>query len=238
MILGKEHYHDHKSAENTADFYDEILSAREKDNKKNIAGWEQNIKNAFQPNFGEINSPIQSDENPEIAWYFQNNKGNRKLKNSDWNNGTSGTYLSYQKIYQNVFLTGQKQAQITFQKEFFLSEMNDLPSKMSYNFPRLNALRSKFIAERQPLFKLNFFRSFPVVIIASGHYPRDYKFDIEDVFQVKYTGTTEIVGNSWYNLHNSDDNKRIVIHTRQLSNGVEDVLLEEIGEEVRKHLNS
>ena len=98
----------------THEFYDEILSAREKGNKKNIAGWEQNILNAFQPNFGEIKFPLR-DKNPEIAWYFQNNKGNRKLKNGKYNNGTSGTYLSYQKIFQNVFLNGQKQAQITFQ---------------------------------------------------------------------------------------------------------------------------
>ena len=132
LILGKEHYHNHKSDKDTDEFYDEILLARDHDNKKNIEGWEQNILNAFQPNFDEINEPLWN-ENPEIAWYFQNNKGNRELKNGTFNNGTSGTYLSYQKIYQNVFLNGQKQAQITFQKEFFLSEMNDLPSKMSYN---------------------------------------------------------------------------------------------------------
>lgn len=231
LVLGKEHYCFHNHPVGTEEFYNEILEIRSSDNKKNILGWEANVENHFVPDFD--NTSFNDDSNPQIAWLNQNNKMNRSLKDGSPNLGTSGTYLNYQKIYQNLFLNGQKQEKINFQKMFFLSEMNDLPSKESYNLPRLNELRRLFIIERKSLFKLDFFRSFPVVIIASGHYAKNHDFDIEEVFDVKFTGETKFISNSWYNIHYSSDNKRIVLHTRQLSNAVENALLEAIQSEIQ-----
>lgn len=147
------------------------------------------------------------------------------MNDNTWNNGTSNTYLHYQKIYQNVFLKGEKQERIGFQKEFFLTEMNDLPSEKSFNFKRINELRKNFIKQREELFKLPFFKLFPVVIIASGHYARDHEFDIEKIFDVQYVGSPVIVDTNWYNLHFSKDKKRMVLHTRQLSTSVGNQLI-------------
>lgn len=231
LVIGKEHYCAHNYPVGTDEFCNEILDIRTSDNKKNVLGWEANVQRQFVPDFA--NTAFNNDSNPQIAWMSQNNKLNITLKDGSPNWGTSGTYLNYQKIYQNLFLNGQKQEKINFQKEFFLSEMNDLPSKESYNLPRLNELRKSFINERKSLFKLDFFRTFPIVIIASGHYAKNHGFDIEEVFDVKFTGETKFISKSWYNVHYSEDKKRIVLHTRQLSNAVEGALLDAVNSEIQ-----
>lgn len=79
-------------------------------------------------------------------------------------------------------------------------------------------------------------KSFPVTIIASGHYPKEYDFDIEKIFDVTWTGETIKVDRSWYNLHYSADKKRLLIHTRQLSTSVSNKLIEALSREVKDFL--
>lgn len=131
-----------------------------------------------------------------------------------------------------MFLDGQKEERINFQKEFFNTELNDLPAKKDFNLPQLNKLKKKFIVKRQELFNLPFFKTFPVIIIASGHYPKKYNFDIEKIFEVTWDKKTKVIGKSWYSLHYSDDGKRILIHTRQLSTSVSKDLMEALSKEV------
>lgn len=236
LMIGKECSFDHNHKEDTDSFYEEIIQVRNNNNKKNTGSWLKNIEEKFTPNWvSDLASNLQ-DDNPFTAWWNQRNIINRRLKNGAWNGGTSTTYTYYQKIYQNVFLNGNKEERINFQKEFFITELNDFPSKKSFNLPRLNELRIDSIRSRMDLLNKSFFRSFPVVIIASGHYPRDHNFDIEKTFKVDYIGNTTKVGNSWYNLHHSKDDKRLVIHTRQLSNGVTNDLVNAISNEVKSFL--
>src|SRR5690606_18800860 len=140
------------------------------------------------------------------------------------------------KLYQKVFLNGNKQERINFQKEFFITELNDFPSKKSYNHSRMNELRNGSIHKRKELFGKPFFKSFPVVVIATGHYPRNYGFDIERIFEVEWTKETIPVRNSWYNAHYSSDNKRMLIHTRQLSTSVSNDLINALSNEINNFL--
>ncbi|WP_140485409.1 hypothetical protein [Flavobacterium sp. GSA192] len=91
-------------------------------------------------------------------------------------------------------------------------------------------MKKGFISRRQELFNLSFFKTFPVIIVASGHYPSKYNFDIEKIFEVTWDKKTIPVGKSWYNLHYSKDinQKRLLIHTRQLSTSVSSDLMEEL----------
>jgi hypothetical protein len=84
---------------------------------------------------------------------------------------------------------------------------------------------------------LPFFKEFPIVIVAAGHYPKRYKFDMQQIFDVQWEGKPIKVGEKyWYNLHFSKDNKRILIHTRQLSNRVSNELIVAIANEAKKFL--
>src|SRR5690606_26067991 len=201
-------------------FYDEIIRARKNENTNNILSWDSNIKEKYQFDWNSKINGFLDSSNALTAWWNQ-----RNIQDKNENGGTSNTYLHYQKVYQNVFLNGEKQSHINFQKECFITELNDVPSGRSYNFPKLKELREESINTRKKLFNKSFFKSFPVVIIASGHYPRDYNFDIENIFEVDYIGKPIVVGNSWYNLHYSKDKQRLVIHTRQLSTSVPNDLI-------------
>jgi len=237
LVIGKEHYFNHNFNIDTDDFYQEILQHRSKEITQNISSWKNNIDNNFFPDWDPDLNIEKININPFTIYWNQKNKNNRII-NGIGNGGTSNTYVNYQKIYQNVFLEGKKEENINFQKLFFLSELNDLPSKKSFNFPKLKDLRKEFINQRKNLFRQDFFRSFPVTIIATGHYPNEYDFNIEEVFQVNWIGETSIVGNSWFNIHYSDDKKRILIHTRQLSTSVPNHLIISISNLISNFLNN
>ena len=115
--------------------------------------------------------------------------------------------------------------------------MNDLIAKRDYKFKRLKTLKKEFISKRQELFDHSFFKSFPVIIIASGHYTRDFEFDIENIFEVDFIEKRETeIKKAWYNVHYSKDSKRLLIHTRQLSTSVASELINDLGGIIKEHL--
>lgn len=231
LILGKEQAYNNKAIVGTPEFIKEILVNREKENEKNIKGWEKNLEENTIPdwdNMPEWHQILPDSINPFYNWGSQLNRPNR-----DKNGGTSNTYLKYQKFYQFLNGTG-KSEKINFLKDFFISELNDVPTKYSYPDKALREIRQKSIEERKVLFEDSFFKKFPITIIAAGHYPRDYGFDIQKIFEVDFN-ESKTEGKDWYNIHFSNDRKRIVIHTRQLSMNVTDNLLEKIAGECHSY---
>jgi len=206
----------------------------------NIKSWEEVLSENEVPNYDGENPAIERFEEikkPQYGWGCQNNKVSKKLKSGEYSEGTSSTYLNYEKLYEQLFLQGEKLKKINFQKEFFITELSDYPTKESYNDKEIEALRQQSIEERKPLFELPFFKEFPIVIVAAGDYPIKYKFDMQQIFDVQWEGKTIQVGEKyWYNLHYSKDNKRILIHTRQLSNRVSNELIVAIANEAKKFL--
>ena len=205
----------------------------------NIKSWEEVLSENEVPNYDGENPAIERFEEikkPQYGWGCQNNKVSKKLKSGEYSEGTSSTYLNYEKLYEQLFLQGEKLKKINFQKEFFITELSDYPTKESYKDKEIEALRQQSIEERKPLFAMPFFKDFPIVIVAAGDYPEKYNFDMQQTFDVQWEGKTIEVGKYWYNLHFSKDNKRILIHTRQLSNSVSGELITAIASEAKKFL--
>lgn len=238
LMIGKEEYFKSKETSDTESFYEDILSQREKINIQNINSWLKNIEGDFQPVWSYDIERAVINSNAQTKYWGQRNILNTQLKNGDWNMGTSSTYKNYQKIYQNVFLDAKKEDHINFQKEFFITELNDLVAEKDFKFKRLTELKKQFITQRAKLLSLPFFKSFPVVVIASGHYSKDFQFDIEKTFEVTYVGEPVFVGKSWYNMHYSEGGKRIVIHTRQLSTSVTNELINAISNKIKDQISS
>lgn len=236
LIIGKEQYYKSLKNPDSDEYYKDLLKKRDEVNFQNTKSWVQNIEQEFQPDWDLKIGGFLDDSNALTAWWNQRNVPNRKLKNGEGNGGTSNTYLHYQKIYQDVFLNGKKQDHINFQKEFFITEMNDLLAEKDFSYRKLKSLKREFIEERQKLLSVPFFKTFPVIIIASGHYSKNFDFDIQKTFDVKYIGKTTEVGKYWYNLHYNENGKRLVIHTRQLSYGVSNELISELSREIKLFL--
>ena len=232
LVIGKEAAHVAKE-----DLADHLEKKKEELLQSNVAQWEHILSTGEVPNYdGE--RPI-SDENPLYAYGNQYNKRDNlnNKKGNPYNGGTSDTYTKYEKLYEQLFLQGEKLEKINFQKEFFITELSDYPTKESYKDNEIEALRKQSIEERKPLFALPFFKEFPIVIVAAGDYPEKYNFDMQQIFDVQWEGKTIEVGEKyWYNLHFSKDNKRILIHTRQLSNRVSNELIAAIANEAKKFL--
>ena len=171
------------------------------------------------------------------------------------------TWRSYHKLVS--LIRGVSEDEITkggindwgFLDHCFITEMSQLqmPNSNYLEEKKLSDdIRKKSVEKRAKLFQQRFFRKFPIVIIAIGHYylnigKHKYDFDIEREFNVKYDGqTVEVIeeGNRkrWYNIHREIDGEpRIVIHTRQLSTQREsatslDLLMEKIAKESKPYL--
>ena len=228
LVIGKEaaHIGKEETTENLEKKKEELFQS-------NVSQWEHILSTNEVPNY-DGQRPI-SHENPLYAYGNQFNKRDIRKKGKPYNGGTSSTYLNYEKLYEQLFLQGEKLKKINFQKEFFITEFSDYPTRESYKNEDIEALRKQSIEERKPLFALPFFKEFPIVIVAAGDYPDLYHIDLEKTFDVIFKKEIK-VGRDRYFLHFSKDNKRILIHTRQLSNSFSRELIPTIASEAKKFL--
>lgn len=227
LIVGKEHAFYNCITPADPLFYDSVYNQRNKDNNENISSWNKNILECIEPNWD--NMP-EGSVNPLYSHGAQ-----RNILDRNNNGGTSHTYLKYQKLYQFLFNEGKNTEHISFQKEFFITELSDIPTKKSFHDLKFNEVRKDAVQKRINLFRQPFFDHFSAVIIAAGHYPKLYDFDMESVFNVEYKPDEnfELSKGNWCNIHYAPDKKKILIHTRQLSTNVCDGLLSKMSELIR-----
>ncbi len=227
LIVGKEQALRESIRPENPDFYNVITRQQSLDNDTNISLWEKNISEYIKPEWDNIPNGSSEPLNPLYSHGAQ-----RNIRNNNRNGGTSDTYLKYQKLYQLLFNGGEKSDLLSFQKDFFITELSDIPTKQSYRDPKLNQLRKEAVQKRINLFKQPFFSNFPVVIIAAGHYPKLYGFDMEAIFNVKYEPSKnpnlEKYRGNWCNVHYGYKDEKILLHTRQLSQNVCNSLLSEM----------
>jgi hypothetical protein len=224
LLLGKETSNDKVS-------FDEM-------SKINLTSWDDIIsKNKSINDIGFL------EDNALFPWKGQKYtiRSERKDGKITGESGTSSTWYYYQYLTDQIYnrATKGKTDLIDFHEFCFQSEMNQLNAKKSSDIPKDDLLRINSIKEREKLFALNFFRNFQVIILASGHYHKDFDFDIQKTFGVKWTGKTNVLSKgNWYNLHydNLEKPKRILIHTRQFSTLITKELIETIANECREFI--
>jgi len=179
------------------------------------------------------------EDNALFPWKGQKFTIRREKKDGTitGDSGTSTTWYYYQYFTDLIFKKAVKKKQdlIDFHEFCFHTEMNQLNAKQSNSIPKSDVVRINSIKDREKLFAMNFFRNFEIIVLANGHYHRDFNFNIEKAFDVKWTRKTiEISKGNWYNLHydNLQNPKRILIHTRQFSTGISKELIQAIANEI------
>ena len=199
--------------ESAINLNEKTLQNRKKSEEQYIEGHKRNKERWF----GNIKNNVQLDDdldrfNPLFPYRWQNNKRIAKNRKKEPNGGTSATWCAYQKLVDRIYGT-PKPDKINFLERAFISELSDFVMPMS----KYNEMTKESIDIRlDKLFSDPFFRSFPIVILACGHYIRDYKLEkrITEVFDQNYSGL-ENNENGWINVHQKDG--RILLHTRHLS---------------------
>lgn len=194
-----------------------IINETNKQNPDNIPSWfsECPREEKFSPLF------------PFKGQLFTQRKRNE-------NHGTNTTWYNYQKLIDRIRAIDSnhpdrtKNDEIDFLKDCFITEFSGICSLYSKKSPEV----TESIKNRTTnLLNHPFFKSFPIIIIACGHYVRQYKdiIDLQKLFEVKWDERTIEVENNWYNLHKG--NNKTLIHTNQLSMNISNQLLDEIAKE-------
>jgi len=147
------------------------------------------------------------------------------------------TWANYQYILDEIYCRNSEYIdKWDFEKFAFTTELSSTPRKQS-NYKEARP----FINERLVLFKNSMFiQDFPVIILACGGYIKndDKVREIDNTFHVEFCrehGSKESKNRFWTHIDKKDFRK-LVIHTRQFSNGISKDLIKEMASVIRDHL--
>lgn len=184
--------------------------------KKNASVWQSHILN----NTCEVLSyPITKDH------VFRQEKS--------WG---KNTWSKYQELTNHIFEKDKIPYHIDFLEKVFTTEINDAPSKNTSTADKSSLNHRKILLKES-----EFIQNFPVVVLACSNYIKNNENirEIDDIFGVKYDPEfpkEKYTKGNWFYSHYSEDGKKLVIHTRQLSGNVKSDLLKDIGKVIREHL--
>ena len=171
---------------------------------------------------------------------FQVRSGSDEAGHLKGEKGTARTWYNYQKLINRIFelLSAErkpltKDDDIDFHCLSFHSDMSAVAS-MKHN-PK-NEDGAESVIQRVSLLSSDFFRNFPIVIAAVGHFPRETYGDsyFGDLFSVEYLGNEETVRYEWMNVsvRNDEAHPMLLIHTPQFSDAISDRYLDQIAKRV------
>lgn len=209
-----------------------LLVGQEHYAKKRIDNDKQ-WKEYLEENYGYCsvdNNPwIKIDENDNRWRYYQN---------------PSKTWYYYQQLINNALpkrINRSGRAVRDFEFDAFTTELNNeaKPSSIVNGKEEREKLRGRVEARLKVFEHSDFIKSFPVIILACGGYLRnnDKIREIDDTFHVTFSERFDFSKGNWFCTHYDDTNpNRLVIHTRQLSNGVSGDMIDEMAKVVYAHL--
>lgn len=153
--------------------------------------------------------------------------------------GTAKTWYNYQKLVNKIFELYSKERKpmnkndhLDFHRLSFHTDMSDAAYKKHSESVDSN----QSVTERITLLSADFFRNFPIVIAAVGHFPRNTYGDeyFGDIFGVKFLGNEETEVYNWMNVNFRDDvaHPILLIHTPQFSEAISDEYLNQIAKRV------
>lgn len=156
------------------------------------------------------------------------------------------TWQKYQKLYDLILDKLDKSQnksdkyEINFVEKVFTTELSNIPAPTSKKAKESEGFKTKLEKRKRLFFKSQFILNFPIVIVVASDnkYIETYEGEVRDLFGVEFI--KEIICDKsnkiWLHYSNSDIPK-IVIHTRQLTNGATTKLLEKIAELVAEFIS-
>ena len=184
--------------------------------------------NDYKGAISDFTNSLKEKPNVISSYHYKGQK--LKKDNKKGNNGTSVTWMNYQKLMNYIFDTPDNK-NINFHEKSFITEVNSTPSK---NTSDANTSSIKF--RKEEILKSNFIQKFKIIIISGvGYFNINEDFnEIESIFKVKFTEKRLAENNAKqpYFIHWNDDKTKLVINTYQLSFNISDALLREVAGEI------
>ncbi len=216
----------------------EVSNSDEKDGmdfyNKNAEIWKFNIERNIKQ------ADVKDRYNPLFAY-----KGLTRGQNK------SNTWRNYQKLYDIIFDIDKNlnnESMLNFQTKFFITEMSEIPAKTTNSAQKKKEFKESLERRKNEFFKENdFIKKFPVIILACSNYiwNKENDWQINNIFDVTYDenkiyskGVYEFSSKNRFWTHYNETGKKLVIHTRQLSNNVRNDMLLEMGKLIKQHLKN
>jgi hypothetical protein len=159
---------------------------------------------------------------------------NKKLLN------LNHTWQRYQKLYElilnklDIELNKVDKYEINFVENVFTTVLSHLPAKTTQEAKKQENFEIELVKRKKEFFKSNFIKNFQIVLIFANDnkYIETYPGEVCELFNVKYDGTYEYEGKDkiWIHSSNDDSKKKILIHTRQLTNSIGSELVNSLAE--------
>lgn len=152
--------------------------------------------------------------------------------------GTSKTWYNYQYLSDLIFREVRTSSNgiIDFHRHIFTTELSDVAAPTSNEVSPTERLKS--IEARKVFFGNDFFKRFPIIIVAAGDYPRRFGISCENFwgepFQKKESGS---LPKGIYEILSKDNPPRLYIRTYQLSM-VSRTLIEAIASKCKEFKNN
>jgi hypothetical protein len=153
------------------------------------------------------------------------------------------TWQKYQRLHDLIIgVPPKKNYFIDFVTNVFTTELSDLPNTNSTLAKRNKLFKEKIIQRKKLFFQSEFIRKFPIVVIAAldSNYISNVgtgdSREIDNIFEVEFSKLIESNNGKdkiWLHSSTINNKPKIVIHTRQLTNGASINLQEMISREIR-----
>jgi len=151
------------------------------------------------------------------------------------------TWQKYQKLYDliranlNLKLESKEEYEITFVENIFTTELSNIPATKSKYAIKHNDFKQSLEKRKKVFWKSEFIKHFSIVLITAddNRYIETYQGEVCELFKVDCIDKIPI-GKSkiWVhrNINKENTHPKLVLHTRQLTNGASNALLEKIAE--------
>lgn len=201
----------------------------------------------------EASSPVglESTHGGATAWknkveyYVRFNPPENDLRNN------RHTWQKYQKLYEIILdklkieekVRKEDEYEITFVENIFTTELSNLPAPKTSEAKKQENFKAE-LKKRKAIFRESeFMRQFPIVIIVAldNKYIETYSGEVCELFGVQFSHQFTCVSSDKCWIHYSEEHTnsvfpKMVIHTRQLTNGASNELLNKIAEEVKEFI--
>lgn len=148
------------------------------------------------------------------------------------------TWQKYQKLYEQIFdrlkievIPKKEDFEITFVENVFTTELSNLAAPTTNEAKKIDGFARELKKRKEHFWNSEFVKNFPIVLITASDnkYIETYRGEVCKLFNVVFHEEM-ICGKSnkmW--IHYSDnENPKLVIHTRQLTNGASNKLINKI----------
>jgi len=171
-----------------------------------------------------------------------------ELKNKKLRNGNH-TWQKYQKLFELIFsdqinnkeINGRSEPyEITFVENIFTTELSNLAAPNKREAKENKDFTEALKHRKKHFWKSDFIKQFPIVLIfaTDNQYIETYQGEVCELFDVEFQEPVKFAKSNKYWIHYAKNEKhkaypKLVIHTRQLTNGASNELIESLAHEIK-----